>query len=132
MKRRIAREKTIQTLFQIDVADTDRQEALEATLYDEPTDPFLEQLVYGVTDHLDTVDRAISKHLEHWTLSRIANVDRAILRLATYEMLFEDDIPVNVTLNEAVELAKAFGEEKSAPFINGILSSISQSNHEKE
>lgn len=66
----------------------------------------------------------ISGHLVNWKLDRIANVDRAILRLAVYEMVYSDDIPANVSLNEAIELAKRFGDDKAAKFVNGVLSNI--------
>lgn len=66
----------------------------------------------------------ISKHLVNWKLDRIANVDRAILRLAAYEMAYAEDIPVNVSMNEAIELAKRFGDDKATKFVNGVLSNI--------
>ncbi|RBW70608.1 transcription antitermination factor NusB [Bacillus taeanensis] len=124
MKRRIAREKAVQSLFQIDMSSTDRDEAIENVLEGEERDSFLVQLVYGTTDHLEEIDNILKDHLEKWTLNRVANVDRAILRLAVHEMMFEKDIPVNVSMNEAIELAKVFSGEESSRFINGVLSKI--------
>ncbi|MDY7904507.1 MULTISPECIES: transcription antitermination factor NusB [Bacillus] len=124
MKRRTAREKALQALFQIDVSDIAPNEAIEHALDGEKTDAFFEQLVYGVIELQVQLDEMISGHLVNWKLDRIANVDRAILRLAVYEMVYTDDIPANVSLNEAIELAKRFGDDKAAKFVNGVLSNI--------
>ncbi|MCP6681096.1 transcription antitermination factor NusB [Bacillus nakamurai] len=124
MKRRTAREKALQALFQINVSDIAPNEAIRHALDEEKTDSFFEQLVYGVIEHQIQLDEMISGHLVNWKLDRIANVDRAILRLAVYEMVYADDIPANVSLNEAIELAKRFGDDKAAKFVNGVLSNI--------
>lgn len=124
MKRRQAREKAVQALFQMHLNETDINETMDYVLNDEETDPFFERLVEGTIANLDSIDNTIKKHLENWSFDRIANVDRAILRLAVYELKYEEDIPSNVTLNEAVELAKTFGSEESKRFINGVLSKI--------
>ncbi|MBT2574476.1 transcription antitermination factor NusB [Bacillus sp. ISL-51] len=124
MKRRTAREKALQALFQIDVSDIAPNEAITHALDEEKTDSFFEELVYGVIEHQVQLDEMISGHLVNWKLDRIANVDRAILRLAVYEMVYADDIPANVSLNEAIELAKRFGDDKAAKFVNGVLSNI--------
>ncbi len=126
MKRRHAREKAIQVLFQIDVTDTDPQEALEHVLSEGEGDEFLSELVFGTLENLDRLDEVIKENLVNWSFSRIGNVDRSVLRMASYEMVIRDDIPVNVSLNEAVELAKLFGGEESGRFVNGVLSKIMQ------
>lgn len=72
----------------------------------------------------DKLDDMISQHLVNWKLDRIANVDRAILRLSVYEMVYQEDIPVSVSMNEAIELAKLFGDDKASKFVNGVLSNI--------
>ena len=126
MKRRHAREKAIQVLFQIDVTDTDPQEALEHVLSEGEGDEFLSELVFGTLENLDRIDEVIKENLVNWSFSRIGNVDRSVLRMASYEMVIRDDIPVNVSLNEAVELAKLFGGEESGRFVNGVLSKIMQ------
>jgi transcription antitermination protein NusB len=127
MKRREAREKALQALFQIDVSDTERTEAMTNVLEDAPLDEFLEKLVYGTTDNLEEIDALIENHLENWSLDRLGNIDRAVLRLAVYEMKFEEDIPRNVVYNEAIEIAKTFGGEESGRFVNGVLTKVSQS-----
>jgi N utilization substance protein B len=124
MKRRTAREKALQSLFQIDVSDIEPNEALQHALDGQESDAFFEQLVYGVLENKEKIDEMIKRHLVNWKLDRLANVDRAILRLSAYEMIFLDDIPVNVSMNEAIELAKQFGDDKSAKFVNGVLSNI--------
>ncbi|MBN8208214.1 transcription antitermination factor NusB [Bacillus sp. NTK071] len=126
MKRRHAREKAIQVLFQIDVTDTDPREALEHVLNEGEGDEFLSELVFGTLENLEKIDEVIKENLVNWSFSRIGNVDRSVLRMASYEMVVRDDIPVNVSLNEAVELAKLFGGEESGRFVNGVLSKIMQ------
>ncbi|GLF89667.1 N utilization substance protein B [Bacillus safensis] len=124
MKRRTAREKALQTLFQIDVSNIDPKEAITHALDEQESDPFFEELVFGVLEHKDKLDDMISQHLVNWKLDRIANVDRAILRLSVYEMVYQEDIPVSVSMNEAIELAKLFGDDKAPKFVNGVLSNI--------
>lgn len=85
---------------------------------------FAEQLASGVEVQLDAVDEKIEKYAIGWRKSRISKVALAILRLAAYEIIFEQDIPVSVSINEAVELAKKFAGEEDASFINGVLGSI--------
>ncbi|WP_144486502.1 transcription antitermination factor NusB [Bacillus pumilus] len=124
MKRRTAREKALQTLFQIDVSNIDPKEAITHALDEQESDPFFEELVFGVLEQKDKLDNMISQHLVNWKLDRIANVDRAILRLSVYEMVYQEDIPVSVSMNEAIELAKLFGDDKAPKFVNGVLSNI--------
>ncbi|ASB88502.1 transcription antitermination factor NusB [Bacillus sonorensis] len=124
MKRRTAREKALQSLFQIDVSNIEPKEAMAHALDGRESDAFFEQLVYGVLENKEKIDEMITRHLVNWKLDRLANVDRAILRLSVYEMAFSHDIPVNVSMNEAIELAKQFGDDKSAKFVNGVLSNI--------
>ncbi|AMM97845.1 MULTISPECIES: transcription antitermination factor NusB [Bacillus] len=124
MKRRTAREKALQTLFQIDVSNIDPKEAITHALDEQESDPFFEELVFGVLEQKDKLDDMISQHLVNWKLDRIANVDRAVLRLSVYEMVYQEDIPVSVSMNEAIELAKLFGDDKAPKFVNGVLSNI--------
>ncbi|CAM5792564.1 transcription antitermination factor NusB [Brevibacillus borstelensis] len=124
MKRRTAREKAVQCLFQIDMADVSMEAALELVMEDSEEDAsYLHFLVKGVLDRLPEIDAEIQKYLRGWRLERIANVDRAILRLAFFEIMFEEDIPDKVALNEAIEIAKLFSDEQSYRYINGVLSS---------
>ncbi|WP_070120718.1 transcription antitermination factor NusB [Bacillus marinisedimentorum] len=128
MKRRIAREKAIQALFQVDRSDIEPEEALEHVLEEEEeSDDFLESLVSGTLENREAIDERIKAHLQNWSLDRIGNVDRTILRMGIYEMLYIDEIPMNVTMNEAIELAKIYGDDNSSRFINGVLSKVATS-----
>ncbi len=127
MKRRIARIKAVQSLFQVDMSGTDKEEAIHNVLEEnESNDPFLEQLVSGTLENLKIIDDLFTSHLENWTLERVGNVDRAVIRMAIYEMRFVEDIPINVSLNEAIDVAKSFGGEESGRFVNGVLSKIAE------
>ncbi|MBS4209643.1 transcription antitermination factor NusB [Bacillus sp. FJAT-50079] len=125
MKRRVAREKALQALYQIDLGGADPAEALNHVLEDAKPDPFLQNLVEGILANKKEIDEEISKHLERWSIDRLAKVDVNILRIGVFELLFSDEVPDNVAINEAIEIAKLFGDEKSGKFINGILSKIS-------
>jgi len=86
----------------------------------------LENLVAGVTDHQAELDAVIEKYAQGWALNRLARVDLTIMRMAVYEMMHLPEIPVGATINEAVELAKKYAEDKSSGFINGILGSAAR------
>ncbi|MDQ0156438.1 transcription antitermination factor NusB [Robertmurraya andreesenii] len=127
MKRRTAREKALQALFQIDVSDAVPNEAIEHVLDGVRSDDYLERLVLGVVENLPQIDDLIQANLEKWTMDRLAIVDRNILRLSTYELLYcKEDVPTNVVIDEAIEIAKVFGDEESGRFINGILSKVKE------
>lgn len=87
---------------------------------------FAEDLVMGVTGALDQIDGVIGSHSDNWKIARIAKVELAILRLALYEILHRQDIPLKVAINEAIELAKGFGDENSRSFVNGILDAVAR------
>jgi N utilization substance protein B len=126
--RRRTRELALQALFYMDIQRQFSKEMLERFCrnFDPPEQlvPFLEKLVCGVMDKLAELDRLIEKYSMNWKINRMACVDRNILRIAAYEMLFCEDIPPKVTINEAIEIAKRFGTEESGAFINGIIDSI--------
>jgi N utilization substance protein B len=90
----------------------------------EESDPFLDLIVEGVLAHCQEIDRLIEQYSEHWRLGRMAPIDRTILRIAIFELLYCEEIPPKVTLNEAVDLGKQFGSDASGSFINGILDRI--------
>ena len=85
---------------------------------------FLGEIVRGALEHQPEVDRLLTHYSVEWPLARMASTDRNILRLAVYELLYRSDIPVEVTVNEAVELAKRFGDDDSGKFVNGVLGTI--------
>ena len=124
MKRTTAREKAMQILFQLEINDIDPVQAIDNHLGENQSDKFLMKLVLGVEENKQAIDDVIIQHLEKWTIDRIASVERTILRIATYEINFVDSIPESVSINEAVELAKKYADEKSGKFVNGVLSKI--------
>ena len=126
MKRRTAREKALQALFQIDLSGTDAQEAINHVLEDNKRDEYLEFLVNGTVENLGKIDEIIVNNLENWTIDRLNNIDRNILRIAAFEMLKSSDVPVNAVIDEAIEIAKAFGDDQSGKFVNAVLSKIKQ------
>ncbi len=124
MKRHEAREKAIQTLFQIELSKLEVDEAIEFALDGEESDPFYEQLVTGTLEHIEDIDALLVENLKNWRLDRLGNVERTILRMATFELLYVETIPENVTINEAVELAKSFADEEAGKLVNGVLGNI--------
>ena len=124
-ERRTAREWAVQILFQLDLNPTELDTAFKGFWENKKAGTrarsFTESLVNGVNANLATIDGKIQDYAENWDMKRMAAVDRNILRLAMYEMLFREDIPPIVTINEAVELAKAFSGFQSGRFVNGIL-----------
>ncbi len=127
-KRRQSREFALQVLYQWEITGQDAAGALaqfrQHLSPEETRDEFMESLVRGVLDHREEIDRMIEDHSENWRLERMPVVDRNVLRIAAFELLYCEDIPPKATLNEAIELGKRFGSEESGSFINGILDRI--------
>lgn len=127
-KRRRLRELALQVLYQIEITKQSPYKALEESkrnFYpDEEEDEFAKRIVLGVAQHQQEIDRLIEGYAEHWRLDRMAIVDRNILRMAIFELLYCEDVPPKVTLNEAIDLGKRYGTEESGSFINGILDRI--------
>ncbi|WP_163537740.1 transcription antitermination factor NusB [Gracilibacillus sp. YIM 98692] len=124
MKRRTAREKALQILFPLDGSDFDLETSMEYIIENKEKNEFLLNLVSGVVENKDEIDGKISKHLEKWSLSRLATVERTLLRMATYELYYGVDTPESVVINEAIEIAHKYGDDKSGKFINGVLSKM--------
>lgn len=125
MKRREAREKAVQTLFQLDNTELSVNEAINY-IVEEPANRFYEQLVRGTVQNKEAIDEVLTGKLEHWSLDRLPKIERTVLRIAVYELLFNDEVPHRVVLNEAIELCKIFGDEKSGRFVNGVLSKFEE------
>lgn len=127
-QRRKARELAIQFLYQIETTGDDLESALEnfKAAFGLPQKPaeFFARLVTGIQTHRDELDELIQRYSHNWQISRMSRVDRNILRLAAFEMLYLDDIPGKVSINEAVELGKAFGTDDSPAFLNGVLDAL--------
>lgn len=134
--RRKAREKALQILFQLDFRDDDIEvicsEFWSGNRAGEKVREFADKLVKGTHANRERIDRIIGSTVEHWSMERIALVDRAILRCATYELLYMPDIPPKVTINEAVEIAKKYGTDESGRFVNGVLDRIREKTAESE
>jgi N utilization substance protein B len=132
--RRAARELALQALYQVDLLGDGEQEPRSLTLFWEHFDPaedaeaqaFARELVEGVRASLERIDGLIAAAAEHWRLPRLSRVDLNLLRLATFELIGRPEIPASVTLNEAVEIARRFGSEESAGFVNGVLDHIAR------
>jgi len=126
-KRRRAREFALQLLFQYEfTGQSSFEDFWDSKNVSGEVRDYAEALVRGTVEHKGELDRIIERAAEHWALERMAAVDRNILRLGTYEMIFRDDIPAPVAINEALEIAKKFAATESAPFINGILDRIAK------
>ncbi|HSV43319.1 MAG TPA: transcription antitermination factor NusB [Candidatus Bathyarchaeia archaeon] len=128
-KRTLAREYALTIFYQKDITRFDIQVVVDnfwknEEKADSEVKKFTERLVFGVNQNLDVIDEKISAYATNWQLKRMAIIDRNILRLGLFELLFAEDIPPKVTINEAVELAKKFGDVESSKFVNGILDKI--------
>jgi N utilization substance protein B len=152
-QRREARERAVQFLFQHDLNPPENLEEALGHFWSSQTAPaiegeksgaswgekvalpppstqelatriFADKLIHGVLEHRSTLDKSIQEHAQNWDLNRMAVVDRNILRLAIYEMLYRDDIPPIVSINEAVDVAKKYSTQDSGKFVNGILDRI--------
>lgn len=121
MNRREAREKAIQTLFQLDNIELPIDEAMRY-IVEGKTNSFYEQLVRGTMEYRDEIDKLLTEQLENWALDRLPKIERTVLRLALYELKYNQEAPERVIINEAIELCKTFGDEKSGRFVNGVLS----------
>jgi len=127
--RRRARGIALQALYEIDAVGHETTRVLDCLLAEsrlsEENQTFVRELVNGVLQNREKIDQHIKKFAPAWPVEQIAAVDRNILRLAIFEILLNNKVPVKVAINEAVELAKTFGSDNSPKFINGVLGSIS-------
>ncbi|NSW91355.1 MAG: transcription antitermination factor NusB [Firmicutes bacterium] len=128
MGRRASREVAMKLVYQTEIQKEDREwqinYALESKSFSSKDSQYIRDIVYGVLNNIEKIDELIEKHAIGWKLNRISKVDLSILRVGIYEILFREDIPYNVSVNEAVEMAKKFSTKESGSFINGILSKI--------
>ena len=129
LERTRSRRQALQILYQRDITGDGVALILSTQAYsteDGEPDEFCRDLLCGVEEHLVFIDEMIGLVSENWSVSRMPLVDRNILRLATYEILYEFDVPASVAINEAVELAKVYGGEDSSKFVNGVLGRIAE------
>lgn len=129
--RRKGRELALQALYQIEITGDPSVAAVELFLQhfegNAKAKEFARRLVSGTVSQRAEIDRLVDQATEHWKLERLAKVEYVLLRLAAYELVFCADIPTAVTLDEAIEVAKRFGGEESAGFVNGVLDRVAQS-----
>lgn len=128
MSRRLAREAALRALFQVEVGRSKLEDALQYNAaelgLDEGGRTFATNLSHGALMHKEDLDRMVEQYAVDWRIERMPYVDRNILRIAAYELLYARDTPVSVAVNEAVELAKSYGDTNSSRFINGILGNL--------
>ncbi|OXM88168.1 transcription antitermination factor NusB [Paenibacillus rigui] len=135
MRRRLARELALQSLYQMEMNEVSMGEAIAHVVEEAQNDDEAQltksqdkiapqeiiELVQGTVEHKQQIDGLLTDYLKGYKMDRLSRVDREILRLATFEMVFSDDVPPKVVVNEAIELAKHFGTDESGKFVNGVL-----------
>ncbi|HEY0400369.1 MAG TPA: transcription antitermination factor NusB [Blastococcus sp.] len=121
-----ARKRAVDVLYEADIRSGDRLTVLRDRLADEtpPVPEHTVRLVEGVAEHAAHIDELIDTHASGWSIDRLPDVDRAILRMAVFELLWADDVPDAVVIDEAVELAKALSTDNSPAYVNGVLGAI--------
>ncbi len=133
MKRQKSREKAMELLFSIEISKNSYEETIENFIEDYEMDlntidlDYIKNVVKVVTDNLETIDEKIVQSLVNWKLDRVSKVNLTVLRLAVGEMMFIEDVPGSVAINEAVELTKKYSDEKSCSFVNGVLDKVLKS-----
>ncbi len=126
MGKREERETLLSALYSVDILDDYEADSVRLFAGRNKWDQATVDKILGIVAHLDLIDSYISNHLRNWTISRIAIIDKSILRLAIYELVYEVTIPMKVIINEAVEIAKKYGTRDSFMFINGVLDAIAR------
>ncbi len=127
--QRSGREAGLQMLFQLEASSASAAQAIEMfwRTFEEANPegrPYADTIVRGVSDNVEAIDKRITSASQNWRLERMSRVDRNLLRLGTWELMFQPDVPRAVILDEAVELAKSFGTEESSGFVNGVLDRV--------
>ncbi|HEX3039331.1 MAG TPA: transcription antitermination factor NusB [Caproiciproducens sp.] len=128
MKRREAREQAFVLIFERSINHDTTQQIIDAAGLADDTiiDEFAEKIAVGVEENEEALDAQIEKNIRGWKMNRLSKVSLALLRLAIYEIMFVEDIPVSVSINEAIDLAKKYGGADDAPFVNGVLGSVAK------
>lgn len=129
LKRKEAREIVVGLLFETEFReDEDVKEvyAVSTENREIPKDEYVERAFFGVSENREKIDELIGASSKGWKTHRLTRLSRSVMRLATYEMLFEEDIPYSVSINEAIELTKKFDDPKARAFVNGVLNSVKE------
>lgn len=133
MKRQKSREKAMELLFSMELSKNSYEETVENFIEDYEMDlntidvEYIKNVVKTVTDNVESIDEKIIQSLVNWKLDRVSKVNLTVLRLAVGEMMFIEDVPGSVAINEAVELTKKYSDEKSCSFVNGVLDKVLKS-----
>ncbi len=133
MKRREAREQAFVLIFERSINHDTTEQIIDAAglSSDLIIDDFAEKIAVGVEENEDILDAQIEKNIRGWKIDRLSKVSLSLLRLAIYEMMFVKDIPISVSINEAIDLAKKYGGTDDAPYVNGVLGSVAKELGEK-
>jgi len=127
-QRRLAREAALETLYRLELVSDEPDDVIEEILNrrnpSEEAENYLRRVTQTVINNGEEIDRALKRHIKHWRLDRLRMLDRAILRIACAEILYFDDVPWKVSINEAVDIAKKFGDDDSGRFVNGVLDGV--------
>lgn len=125
MGRKVARESAMKLLYQMELNGDFSQDAVEVFFENNDSkldeNEYINEVIKGIKDNMEEIDSFIEKYSQGWKIKRIANIDLSILRIAVFEMMFKDDIPHQVSINEAVDVAKKYSTEESSKYINGLL-----------
>lgn len=134
MNRKKSREQAFILIFERSFSHEPIREIVDTaeTSEDVRIEEFSEHLAAGAEEHEAEIDEVVKKYIRGWTMNRLSRVSLALLRLALYEMKYEPDIPVGVSINEAVNLAKKYGGAEDAPFVNGVLGSAARETGERD
>lgn len=130
MGRRASREAAMKLLYQLEIQKDDRSEQIETALEDgsltDNDKKYIRSIVDGVEEKTALLDSIIEKYAMGWKINRLSKIDLSVLRIGIYEILFREDIPFSVSVNEAVELAKKYSNEEAGAFVNGLLAKVSK------
>jgi len=130
MNRKLSRDKTMELLFGMTLSKDTTEEVIEGFVDNYEGDikdidlTYVKQALIGIEHNIEAIDTVITENLHNWKLDRISKVNLSILRLATYELLYDEQVPRAVVINEALEITRRYSDEKSVSFINGVLDKI--------
>ena len=132
MNRKLSREKAMELLFGMTLSKDTMEDAVESFVENYEGDikeidlTYVKQVLIGVNNNKEAIDKVIQENLHNWKIERISKVNLSILRIATYELLYDKEVPRGVAINEALEITRRYSDEKSVSFINGVLDKIKQ------
>jgi N utilization substance protein B len=136
MGRRASRETAMKLLYQMEIQKSDKNEQIEMALEDErfteKDKKYIRSIIDGVNEKVSIIDSIIEKNAMGWKLNRVSKIDLSILRIGIYEILYREDIPFSVSVNEAVELAKKYSNEDAGSFVNGLLAKVTKEDAKEE